>query len=259
MGLGKSLTVISLVMTNYWDGRPLSKPELGFTRPPFTYKGNSGKKSKIGSIIPRLTEKDVGIGRKSKAQKKKSIGGVFSRFKDEGKDSEPRKKNESSFSFGVQKKSKRSANHADDEDEEDSSDGSFINDDSSDMGDWSEEDDVIELDAKLNVDGLNDESDNDDNEEVVPTGSRKRKVSCIESSEDEECSIESVKNIRKPVKPSLKKAAFIVDDDSDDSSLPSPDEDDDKVVVEKRPQEKKDGCESYKYRQSQFMSYTKIQ
>ena len=255
MGLGKSLTVIALILTNYWDERPLCKPELGFTRPPFSHKGNAGKKSRARSIIPRLTEKDVGIGRKSKAPTKKSIGGVFSKFKDEAKDTESRKKNENSFSFGVPKRSRRS-NYDDEDDDEDSTDGSFINDDSSDLGDWSDDaDDIVEMDAKLNVDGLN-----DDDEDDVPTITRKRKVTYIESSEEEECSTESLKKIRKPVNMNPKKG-FNVDEDSDDSSLPSPDEDEDTLTtlaVQKQPHENGDNGESYKHRQSQFLSYTKV-
>merc|ERR1719318_1067175 len=43
MGLGKSLTVISLMLTNFWDGKPLLKPELGFVRRPLTAGKRKGK------------------------------------------------------------------------------------------------------------------------------------------------------------------------------------------------------------------------
>ena len=32
MGLEKTRTVISLIMTNHWDGKPLAKPDLGHIR-----------------------------------------------------------------------------------------------------------------------------------------------------------------------------------------------------------------------------------
>ena len=49
MGLGKSLVVLSLILTNFHDGRPLAKPELGFKRQPFGAKlGAGGGKGKVG-------------------------------------------------------------------------------------------------------------------------------------------------------------------------------------------------------------------
>ena len=49
MGLGKSLVVLSLILTNFHDGRPLAKPELGFKRQPFGVKfAGGGGKGKVG-------------------------------------------------------------------------------------------------------------------------------------------------------------------------------------------------------------------
>ena len=48
MGLGKTLTVIALIFTNHWDGKPMAKPDIGYTRPPLkvnsgTSRGRKGK------------------------------------------------------------------------------------------------------------------------------------------------------------------------------------------------------------------------
>ena len=45
MGLGKSLTVIALIMTNHWDRRPLCKPELGFKRSSLKCAVGGGKRN----------------------------------------------------------------------------------------------------------------------------------------------------------------------------------------------------------------------
>ena len=49
MGLGKTLTVIALIFTNHWDGKPLAKPDLGYTRPPLTINSGTsrGRKGKV--------------------------------------------------------------------------------------------------------------------------------------------------------------------------------------------------------------------
>jgi SNF2 family DNA or RNA helicase len=70
MGLGKTLTVISLILTNFHDGRPLCKPEIGYIRRPIeavrsNRKGGRRKAdpingpdlSKVGSKIKKNTEK----------------------------------------------------------------------------------------------------------------------------------------------------------------------------------------------------------
>ena len=82
MGLGKTLTVISLITTNHWDKRPLCKPELGFTRKPFGVdRGNKGKGKVGGKFKPKLSAKELGVGSKLKEVKKKTIGGMFDKFK----------------------------------------------------------------------------------------------------------------------------------------------------------------------------------
>ena len=45
MGLGKSLTVISLVLTNFWYGMPLLKPKIGFCKATTNHKDEKGEKS----------------------------------------------------------------------------------------------------------------------------------------------------------------------------------------------------------------------
>ena len=50
MGLGKSLVVLSLILTNYHDGRPLVKPELGYKREPFCDKLGGRRKKFVGRL-----------------------------------------------------------------------------------------------------------------------------------------------------------------------------------------------------------------
>ena len=49
MGLGKTLTVIALIFTNHWDGKPMAKPDIGYTRPPLTVNSGTsrGRKGKV--------------------------------------------------------------------------------------------------------------------------------------------------------------------------------------------------------------------
>ncbi len=85
MGLGKTLTVIALILTNFHEGRPLSKPDIGYVRPPTeaqraTKKGTR-KRSAAGAST--LSAPDLsGIGSKIKKNTgKKSIYNFFDRFK----------------------------------------------------------------------------------------------------------------------------------------------------------------------------------
>jgi hypothetical protein len=85
MGLGKTLTVIALILTNFHEGRPLSKPDIGYVRPPTeaqraTKKGTR-KRSAAGAGT--LSAPDLsGIGSKIKKNTgKKSIYNFFDRFK----------------------------------------------------------------------------------------------------------------------------------------------------------------------------------
>ena len=131
MGLGKSLTVVALIMTNHWDGKPLCKPELGHQRIPFAeqrHKTNKGRPgSAAGVFTQKFTAKQLGVGSKLNIPKRKTIGGIFDKFKDDSSDSESEKENRKIFSFGKSLKKKAR------EDEE------FINDDSSDLGSWEED------------------------------------------------------------------------------------------------------------------------
>ena len=84
MGLGKTLTVLALILTNFWDKKPLCKPELGFTRQKFSQDQPGSKKGKGkvgGKFQPKLSAKDLGVGSKLKDVKTKSIGGMFDKFK----------------------------------------------------------------------------------------------------------------------------------------------------------------------------------
>ena len=141
MGLGKSLTVVALIMTNHWDGKPLCKPELGFTRPPLVsdQRGSKGK-GKVGGVFqPKLSAKQLGVGSKIEI-KKKTIGGLFSKFKVDETDSESEKENRSTFSFGrnTSKRKGKSSN--------------FIDEDSSDNQSFDESDDEFDkMSSKKNI------------------------------------------------------------------------------------------------------------
>ena len=121
MGLGKTLTVIALILTNYWDQRPLLKPDLGFTRHQIVPDhGNKGK-GKVGERFqPKLSAKDLGIGSKIKNSQTKSIGGIFSKFKvADSSDSESEKENKKTFSFGNKSKGRGKNEDMSSEDEDD--------------------------------------------------------------------------------------------------------------------------------------------
>jgi len=114
MGLGKTLTVIALIVTNHWDGKPLSKPEMGYTRPSFNYgkrvatraRGN-GKGKVGGAFKPKGESKDVG------GPKKSSIGGLFDNFYDTSSDSDSHSDTEKRKKPRMKKK--RSTSNDDDE------------------------------------------------------------------------------------------------------------------------------------------------
>ena len=99
MGLGKSLEVLSLILTNYHDGRPLAKPELGFKRQPFEAKlGGGGGKGKVGLGWKPKGSKTV-EGKVGKKIAKVSTTCVFNRFGLKGSEEDK----ENRFSFGVKK------------------------------------------------------------------------------------------------------------------------------------------------------------
>ena len=103
MGLGKTLTVIALIFTNHWDGKPMAKPDIGYTRPPLTVNSGTsrGRKGKVGfkqpfslktashhqfngqagaGWKPKGGQHVEGVGAKAKA-KKSTITNVFDKFK----------------------------------------------------------------------------------------------------------------------------------------------------------------------------------
>ena len=80
MGLGKTLTVISLILTNFHDGRPLAKPNLGYVRKKVeatrSVKGGKKKSSTGFSYEP-----NPNIGKKIQSSgKRRSAFGFFSAF-----------------------------------------------------------------------------------------------------------------------------------------------------------------------------------
>ena len=117
MGLGKTLTMLALIMTNYYDNRPLSKPNLGYTRPKIEMMRGGGKgKNKRNLKDPTQTN----VGKKIyDKEKKRSAIGFFSNFKSsDEEEKEERKGEKSKFSFGNQKKKARSAAFIDDSTDE---------------------------------------------------------------------------------------------------------------------------------------------
>ena len=151
MGLGKSLTVLALILTNHHDQKPLCKPELGFTRSSFS--ATQKRTRRAGVSQPRPTAEQLGVGKKLVVNKKKPIGSLFDNLKKklDDSDSESEKENKP-FSFldaGATKKKSGRGRHEDDSDDDDDS---FINDDSSDAGTWteSEEDEFSKMGGKKN-------------------------------------------------------------------------------------------------------------
>ena len=196
MGLGKSLTVVALIMTNFWDGKPLCKPDLGFIRPPLT-SDQRGLKGKGKLSKPRPTAQQLGVGSKLQSQVKKTSG-IFSKMRKLTSDSDSEEGSRPSFSFGLKKLPKKRMNkvneddemnlESDSEDQADSSDLEFINDDSSDLGDWDESEEETEVKSKMNMkmntDGLIDASSSED--ELQPASKRRRKASQMDSDRDDE-------------------------------------------------------------------------
>lgn len=129
MGLGKTLTMISLIMTNYYDNRPLSKPNLGYTRPKIEMMRGGGGKGKKKRILKEPTQTNVGKKIEDKVKKRSAIG-FFSNFKSSDEEEEE-KGEKSKFSFGDQKekKSKRGfINDVDSTDEEEEEDDPDLDD-----------------------------------------------------------------------------------------------------------------------------------
>ena len=118
MGLGKSLVVLSLILTNYHDGRPLVKPELGFKREPFGVKlGGGGGKGKVGlGWKPKVSQ--TAEGKVGKKIAKASNTCVFKRFGLKGSEEDK----ENRFSFGFEKKAVNRDKFIDDSSDEDASD-----------------------------------------------------------------------------------------------------------------------------------------
>ena len=136
MGLGKSLVVLSLVVTNFHDGRPLTKPELGYTRQPFCVKlGGGGGKGKVGLGWKPKGARCSAEGKVGKkvVKGKTSNTSVFNRFGVKGSEEDK----ENRFSFGLKQNVRRKDDLINDSSEEDNSEdeGSlkdFIVDDESD-------------------------------------------------------------------------------------------------------------------------------
>jgi len=231
MGLGKSLTVISLVLTNFWDGMPLLKPELGFTRRPLV---GGRKKPKRHSRFRRVSAEALGVGKKlgggAGSSKNGVISNLFKKFRSNNeKDDEGR----STFKFGQKDKIGRNSRIDSDDDEEEDDDDSFIDDDSSDdeiSGEEQTQDDGNEssdpeFDPKLNMDGFIDDSDSEDDMKPTRKNVQKRRPYVSDSEDDVEpskpsSSIKTKKprmaSVRSAV-PSVPKSIEVSDSDS---SLP---------------------------------------
>ena len=129
-GLGKTLTVISLILTNHWDGRPLAKPELGYTRPALTSvtqkRARPGRAAAGGKFNPKSSAAALGVGSKvgGAAARKTSVAGLFEKFNKSSSESEAEKENRKGFKFsdrnknGVKNK-KKAMDFIDESDESD--------------------------------------------------------------------------------------------------------------------------------------------
>ena len=251
MGLGKTLTVIALILTNFWDQRPLLKPDLGFTRHQIVPDhGNKGKGKVGGRFQPKLGAKDLGIGSKIKNSQTKSVGGFFSKFKvADSSDSESEKENKKTFSFGNKSKGRGKNEDMSSEDEDDEFDcmsknknifsaSKFAFKKKENPVDEVEDEELDEDEAglsqeemmrsmiptaledsagpfnpKLNVDGFGDDDSSDEDPEPRP---RKRK-NRLDSDEDEDVGKDpkSLRSLRKKIKPA--------ESLNSDSDLPDPD------------------------------------
>ena len=251
MGLGKTLTVIALILTNFWDQRPLLKPDLGFTRHQIVPDhGNKGKGKVGGRFQPKLGAKDLGIGSKIKNSQTKSVGGFFSKFKvADSSDSESEKENKKTFSFGNKSKGRGKNEYMNSEDEDDEFDcmsknknifsaSKFAFKKKENPVDEVEDEELDEDEAglsqeemmrsmiptaledsagpfnpKLNVDGFGDDDSSDEDPEPRP---RKRK-NRLDSDEDEDVGKDpkSLRSLRKKIKPA--------ESLNSDSDLPDPD------------------------------------
>ena len=154
MGLGKTLTMIALILTNHHDGRPLAKPNIGYIRPKIEIgrKGKGKGKKKILFEAPVVSN----VGRKIKAAApvaKRSAVGFFDNFKSSSDDDVEEDKDK--FTFGEAAKnykpknsrprrSLRKSSDEEEEDEEDEDDAAFINDNES-----SDEDDEFDQMEKV--------------------------------------------------------------------------------------------------------------
>ena len=216
MGLGKSLVVLSLILTNYHDGRPLAKPELGFKRQPFGVKfGGGGGKGKSGlGWKPKGSQ--TAVGKVGKKIAKASSTCVFNRFGLKGSEEDK----ENRFSFGLKQKAGNRDKFIDDssEEEEDTSEdeGSlkdFIADDE-------ESDDEFDdmatkksslKEKKSKVESLVVESSDEEDIELKELSKTERLSAMVPSviiSEDGE---EGVK-----INPKLNLDGFMTDSDSED-------------------------------------------
>ena len=167
MGLGKTLTVIALVFTNFWDKKPFCKPELCFTREPLGKEtANKGKGKAKEKFNPKSSAKDLGVGSKLKGEPKKTIGGMFDKFKQGNSSHSESAENRKAFSFGISFKKTRG------ESSEDEDDAMFLDD--------SEEEEP--LDPRLNVDGFCEDESSDEERECRPSKKRNK----IDSSDEEE-------------------------------------------------------------------------
>ena len=211
MGLGKSLVVLSLILTNFHDGRPLAKPELGFKRQPFGVKfAGGGGKGKVGlGWKPKGSQ--TAEGKVGKKIAKASSTCVFNKFglKGSGEDKENR------FSFGVKKKAgnrDKFIDESSEEDENNSEDEGSLKDFIADDEETDDEfDDMATKKSSLNekntkVKSLVIESSDEDDIEL-----RERLSAMMPSviiSEDEEGDVK--------LNPKLNLDGFMTDSDSED-------------------------------------------
>ena len=214
MGLGKSLVVISLILTNFHDDRPLVKPELGFTRQPFCVNFGGGK-GKVGlGWKPKGSQ--TAAGNVGKKVKKASGTCVFNRFGDEGAEEDK----ENRFSFGLEQRKPSRRNK-------------FINDSSEDEEDESDEEGSLK-DFIADDDESEDESNNRPSKKSFRTENRlKAKNTVTESSDEEEValrelsqshrrssrvpSLKAIENDDEKLNPKLNLDGFMTDSDSDDN------------------------------------------
>ena len=236
MGLGKTLTVIALIFTNHWDGKPMAKPDIGYTRPPLTVNSGTsrGRKGKVGFKQPFSSKTAThhqfngqagagwkpkggqhveGVGAKAKA-KKSTITNVFDKFKKVNGNGDDARNGKFSF--------QKDRFIADDSSEDDS-EGSmkdFIDDQSSDEFDdmtKSKKSSSMQEKKTMVFERMASSSEGDsEDEDFKKMSTEEQMLAMIPRSLDGICDIDDLDSDSEELNPRLNLDGFLDESDGDD-------------------------------------------